>query len=67
MGFLDKLRKNDDQTTAARTVHDPVCGMTIDPGDAAGQSQHAGKTVHFCSAGCKRKFDADPAAYAANL
>jgi P-type Cu+ transporter len=44
---------------AARVV-DPVCGMTIDPADAAGVSEAAGTTYHFCSLSCKKKFDADP-------
>lgn len=60
MGFLDKIRGS--QPTPA-TVLDPVCGMTIDPKAAAGKSEHAGRTIHFCSPGCKRRFDADPARY----
>ena len=64
MGFLDKIRA--DQATPS-LVHDPVCGMTIDPAEAAGTSEHAGKTVHFCSVGCKRRFDADPAKYEGKL
>lgn len=64
MGFLDKLRGKD---AGAAKVTDPVCGMTIDPAKAAGTSTHDGKTVHFCSPGCKRSFDADPAKYAAKL
>ena len=42
---------------------DPVCGMTVDPARAAGTSTENGKTVYFCSLGCKKKFDANPAAY----
>ncbi len=42
---------------------DVVCGMQIDPADAAGTSDHQGKTYYFCSKGCKTKFDADPAHY----
>lgn len=64
MGFLHKMRS--DEPPAAR-VTDPVCKMVIDPRDAAGTSEHAGKTVHFCSAGCKRKFDADPLKYAGRI
>lgn len=45
-------------------VRDPVCGMTIDSNDAAGQSQYQGKTFYFCSSACKQKFDADPKQYA---
>lgn len=43
---------------------DPVCGMTVQP-DSAHRSLHAGHVVLFCTAGCKRKFDADPAKYRA--
>lgn len=64
MGLLDKIRRKD---APAGTVTDPVCGMTIDPAKAAGWSQFEGRTVHFCSAGCKQRFDASPAQYAAKL
>lgn len=48
----------------ADSVKDPVCGMTIDPSRAAGNSEYQGQTYHFCSAGCKRSFDQNPAQYA---
>ena len=47
-------------------VKDVVCGMTIDSDSAAGQSQFEGRTFYFCSAQCKRQFDADPGRYTAN-
>lgn len=47
-------------------VKDVVCGMTIDTGTAAGQSQYEGRTFYFCSVQCRQKFDADPNRYAAN-
>jgi Cu+-exporting ATPase len=43
---------------------DPVCGMTVDPAHAAGSSTYRGRTIYFCGLHCKKKFDADPAAYA---
>jgi Cu+-exporting ATPase len=43
---------------------DPVCGMTVDPAHAAGSSTYRGQTIYFCGLHCKKKFDADPAAYA---
>ncbi len=46
-------------------VQDPVCGMTINPMDAAGQSEYRGQTYYFCSADEKQAFDRDPARYAA--
>jgi Cu+-exporting ATPase len=33
----------------ATTVHDPVCGMDIDPATAAGTSEYKGQTYYFCS------------------
>ena len=47
----------------ANTVHDPVCGMDIDPATAAGTSEYKGQTYYFCSAGCKKSFDKDPEKY----
>jgi Cu+-exporting ATPase len=42
---------------------DPVCGMTVDPERAAGESTVGGRTFYFCSPGCKRRFDQDPDAF----
>ena len=39
---------------------DPVCGMQVDPQNAAGKSEHRAKTYYFCSPVCKKKFDANP-------
>ncbi|WP_206365699.1 heavy metal translocating P-type ATPase [Sphingomonas sp. AAP5] len=47
----------------AATVTDPVCGMTVDPAKTAHHAEHAGQTYHFCSAGCRTKFVANPDAY----
>ena len=41
-------------------VHDPVCGMAIDPGHAAGQRTIENRTFHFCSRKCLGEFDEDP-------
>ena len=41
-------------------VIDPVCHMNIEPENAAGKSEHNGKTVYFCSEYCKETFDKDP-------
>ena len=43
---------------------DPICGMQVQPGSAAGQSQYKGRTYYFCSAGCKKTFDANPQKHA---
>ncbi|MEY4761311.1 MAG: hypothetical protein RLZZ200_1167, partial [Pseudomonadota bacterium] len=42
---------------------DPVCGMTVDTTTTPHHADHAGRRWHFCSAGCVRKFTADPARY----
>jgi Cu+-exporting ATPase len=44
---------------------DPVCGMTVDPQTTAHHADHAGVAFHFCSAGCRTKFLADPEKYLA--
>jgi Cu+-exporting ATPase len=49
--------------TAAAMAVDPVCGMAADPATAKHVSIHDGRTLHFCSAGCKAKFDAAPATF----
>lgn len=52
------------QLTSAQTmVKDPVCGMNVDPATAKHQSSHDGQDYYFCSAGCKSRFEANPAAY----
>ena len=42
---------------------DPVCGMQVDEPTAAGSSVFEGSKYYFCSAGCMKKFDANPSAY----
>ena len=46
-----------------RLAKDPVCGMRVDPAVTAHHAEHAGATYHFCCAGCRTKFIADPAKY----
>ena len=48
---------------AATGVKDPVCGMTVDPATTAHHAEHSGESYHFCSAGCRTKFIADPERY----
>lgn len=44
-------------------ARDPVCGMYVDTVTAAHRSTFEGETYYFCSAACKRIFEADPAHY----
>jgi P-type Cu+ transporter len=45
------------------TVVDPACGMAVDPATSQHRFDYRGKTYHFCSAGCRTKFAADPDQY----
>lgn len=42
---------------------DPVCGMTVDPAAGKPTSEHGGRLYHFCSEGCRTKFQAGPEQY----
>jgi P-type Cu+ transporter len=44
-------------------VRDPVCGMIVDPQQAAGSAVYQGQTYYFCSKGCAAKFQTDPEKY----
>ena len=46
-----------------KTATDPVCGMSVDPATSKHRFDHGGTTYHFCSAGCRTKFSADPDGY----
>ncbi|MBN9555167.1 MAG: heavy metal translocating P-type ATPase, partial [Alphaproteobacteria bacterium] len=39
---------------------DPVCGMAVDPTTARHTAEYEGRSYHFCSAGCRAKFVAEP-------
>ena len=49
-----------DHPEGTAAVKDPVCGMTVDSARTPHHAVHAGHTYHFCSAGCRSKFVADP-------
>ena len=42
---------------------DPVCGMNVDPKNAAGKLEYNETAYYFCSTHCKTKFDVDPDSY----
>ncbi len=42
---------------------DPVCGMAVEPGHAAGTRTVGGREYSFCSPRCLEAFDRDPSAY----
>ena len=51
------------KTEAAATAIDPVCGMKVDAAQTQHHAEIAGVEYHFCSAGCRTKFLADPHRY----
>ena len=42
---------------------DPVCGMEVDPEDAAGKYEYQGQTYYFCNPSCLERFRADPSQF----
>jgi xanthine dehydrogenase accessory factor len=46
------------EPAAATTAIDPICGMTVAAVAGTPSVRHEGKTVYFCSEGCKAKFEA---------
>src|SRR5436190_11177385 len=42
---------------------DPVCGMRVNPQQAAGSVEYHGTTYFFCAVGCAEKFKVDPERY----
>src|SRR5437868_4348064 len=60
----DHANADDSLTVQDRAlVTDPVCGMRVDPATSKHRLDHDGRTFHFCSAGCRTKFAADPQKY----
>lgn len=45
-------------------VRDPVCGMELDPRQAAVTAEHEGRLYYFCSDACRTKFRQQPAVFA---
>ena len=48
---------------APASAIDPVCGMTVLVAGAKYHYNHDGADYWFCAAGCKKAFEADPAAF----
>jgi Cu+-exporting ATPase len=56
----------DKHSASNATVRDPVCGRSVDPATSQHRFDLGRETYHFCSAGCRTKFAADPKAYLDN-
>ncbi len=57
---------HDAPADAKALARDPVCGMSVDPATSKHRFDYRGEAFHFCSAGCRTKFAADPAKYLDN-
>ncbi len=50
-------------THADSPAIDPVCGMKVDPAKSPHRFKYRHNSYHFCGAGCRTKFAADPQKY----
>ena len=57
------MKQHQHPANAGASSIDPVCGMSVDPKTTKHHAEHAGHIYHFCSAGCREKFNADPQRY----
>ena len=48
----------------ASSVRDPVCGMEINPQNAAATTAYQGETYYFCRVECQQQFHHSPEHYA---
>jgi Cu+-exporting ATPase len=55
------MNQSSEESTDQAT--DPVCGMPVDPTRTEHVSHYAGKPWYFCSAGCRTRFEENPARY----
>ena len=60
---LFQVRKARSLRKEHQMERDPVCGMQVDPRNAAAQMEYQGRTHHFCSEDCHQKFMQNPAQY----
>ena len=61
-GAIDVAAAGEAGGAGAQAV-DPVCGMTVAADESSYPLEHDGVTYYFCRAGCRREFEANPAAY----
>jgi len=62
-GHAERAAPGTAQPAAPAEATDPVCGMTVMADDSSYPLVHDGVTYYFCRVGCRRAFEADPAAY----
>jgi class 3 adenylate cyclase/YHS domain-containing protein len=57
------LRASRPGARRGNAIVDPVCRMTVAEGEWAGSLSYEGRTFHFCSMDCARRFATDPERY----
>jgi Cu+-exporting ATPase len=62
-GSLSPVTNHTHPTDVSGSVHDPVCGMSVDPAVSAHRAEHDGHSYFFCSTRCRERFNAEPARY----
>ncbi len=62
-GVVDTESHDSAAAAAPQLVRDVVCGMMIEPAQAAATSNLRGVTYYFCAESCKTKFEAEPQAF----
>jgi Cu+-exporting ATPase len=60
---MSTAQTHEEHTQAPAEVLDPVCGMMIEPADAADTYEYKGQTYYFCMQDCADRFKADPEQY----
>ena len=56
------LQKHFEEAKSTEVI-DPVCGMTVQPGAAAGSFEYDGRTYYFCSTHCLNTFKDTPESF----
>jgi Cu+-exporting ATPase len=62
-GSLSPVQNHTHPPDVPGAVHDPVCGMSVEPTTAQHRTEHAGRSYLFCSGRCREQFIAEPARY----
>jgi Cu+-exporting ATPase len=57
------VSQHSEEVATGESAIDPVCGMTVDPHSTPHRHTYQHHAYYFCSAGCQRKFAAEPAKY----
>ena len=60
-----KPRRRELTMATVEKVKDPVCGMMVEPSQAAATFNHKGQSFYFCHPRCQERFQADPEGYLA--